>query len=408
MFMTEIRGGSDLARSEAVATAKGDGWVLNGAKWFCSNIDAKAIVTLARPEGADPGLRGLALFLVLKERADGTRNGVQIKRLKDKLGTRSVPTAELDFVDAEAFIMSNPGKKGDGSAQGLSRMMSMVNGSRLGVATMGLGIMRRSFLESAIYASHREAFGGSLDRLPMVRETLVRMAVSIDAASASVFETASLSGSTGDERRRQLYRIMVPLAKFRGARRGLDLASQAVEIHGGNGYIENWPMARQLRDAQCHTIWEGTENIICLDVLRAMAKEHAQDALLDRIESALSVADHSLLAASRDTVAAGVSEAKQAIEFISNAKRDIRQLHARRLTNWLADLTEAALLLEQASLELKETGNARKAAVARVFVDEHLARVPMRGISDDRSILDLFDSIARYAPIEPSELAALA
>ena len=404
MFMTEIRGGSDLASSETVATASGDTWVLNGSKWFCSNIDAQAIVTLARPEGADPGLRGLALFLVLAERSDGSRNGIHIKRIKDKLGTRSVPTAELDFVDAEAFILSSP-SAGGGSASGLNRMMSMVNGSRLGVATMGLGIMRRSFLESAIYASHREAFGERLERLPLVRETLVKMAVAVDSASALVFETASLSGSTGDERRRQLYRIMVPLAKFRGARQGLELASQAIEMHGGNGYIENWPVARQLRDAQCHTIWEGTENIICLDVLRAIARENAHDALLERIEAALSAADHSLLAAGRDIVAAGVREARQAIDFISHAENDIRQLHARRLTQWLAELTEGALLLEQAALELKETGSARRAAVARIFIEEHLTSAPMRGISDDRSLLDLFDAVARYAPLEPSALA---
>ena len=327
-----------------------------------------------------------------------------IKRIKDKLGTRSVPTAELDFVDAEAFILSNP-KASEGSTRGLNRMMSMVNGSRLGVATMGLGIMRRSLVEAAIYAAHREAFGRRLDTLPLVRETLVRMAVEVDAVSAMVFETSSLSGSTGDEEKRQLYRIMVPLAKFRGARRGLDLASQAVEMLGGNGYIQNWPTARQLRDAQCHPIWEGTENIICLDVLRSMAKEQAHHALLDRVERALAAADHPVLAGSREFVVESLREARQAIEFISNAETDVRQLHARRLTGWLADLTEASLLLEQAAFELQDSSSARKAAVARLFIDETLRAAPMRGISDDRSVLELFDSVTRYAPLEPSALA---
>ncbi|OGO52400.1 MAG: hypothetical protein A2148_05740, partial [Chloroflexi bacterium RBG_16_68_14] len=308
MFMTEIRGGSDLAASETVATEQGDVWLLNGSKWFCSNVDAKAIVTLARPEGADPGLRGLALFLVLSERADGSHNGIVVKRLKDKLGTRSVPTAEVDFVDAEAYILSSSKTGAGAEAQGLKRMMSMVNGSRLGVATMGLGIMRRAFLESAIYAAQRQAFGRRLDRLPMVQETLVRMAVEVEAVSSIVFETSSVSGVSGDERGRQLYRILVPLAKFHGARRGLELASQAVEVLGGNGYIETWPTARQLRDAQCHPIWEGTENIICLDGLRAMAKERAHDALLDRIEAALVAADHPLLAGAKDTIAEGLRE----------------------------------------------------------------------------------------------------
>jgi acyl-CoA dehydrogenase len=316
-----------------------------------------------------------------------------------------VPTAEIDFVDAEAHILSST--RADGSeGRGLNRMMSMVNGSRLGVATMGLGIMRRSFLESAIYAAQREAFGRRLDRLPMVQETLLRMAVEIEATSSMVFETSSLSGGAGDERNRQLYRIMVPLSKFRGARLGLELASQAVEVLGGNGYIETWPTARQLRDAQCHTIWEGTENIICLDVLRAMQREHAHDALLDRIDGALSAADHPLLAAAKDTVAEARREVQEAIEFIEGAPADLRQLHARRVTAWLADVTEGALLLEQAAQELRATGSARKAAVARLFVAEHLSQAPRRGIGEDRSVFELFEPVTRYAPLEPAALGA--
>lgn len=406
MFMTEIRGGSDLASSETVARQQNGTWVLNGSKWFCSNVDARAVVTLARPEGADPGLRGLALFLVLAERSDGTRNGVRIKRLKDKLGTKSVPTAEVDFVDAEAFILSSPQADNSPEARGLNRMMSMVNGSRLGVATMGLGIMRRSFLEGAIYAAHREAFGRTLNELPLVRETLVRMAVEIEAVSSVVFEASSLAGAVGDEQARQLYRILVPLAKFRGARMGLELASQAVELLGGNGYIETWPTARQWRDAQCHTIWEGTENIICLDVLRAMRREQAHDALLGRIEAALAAAGHPVLARDRDLVAESLREARGAIDFIAGAPDEIRQLHARRLSAWLADLTEASLLLEQAAAELKSTGSARKAAVARLYIREHLAAAANRGISDDRSALELYDAVVRHAPLEAGQVGA--
>jgi alkylation response protein AidB-like acyl-CoA dehydrogenase len=404
MLMTEIRGGSDLASSETRATETNGTWVLNGAKWFCSNADARAIVTLARPDGAEAGLAGLALFLVPAERADGSRNGLQIRRVKDKLGTKSVPTAEIDFVDAEAYILSNPNAS-EGSARGLNRMMSMVNGSRLGVATMGLGIMRRSFLEAAIYASHREAFGRVLNQLPMVRERLVNMAIEVEAVSAIVFETSSLSGSHGDEEKRQLYRILVPLTKFRAARRGLDLASQAVEMLGGNGYIENWPVARQLRDAQCHTIWEGTENIICLDVLRSMVREQAHHALIDRVEGALASADHALLSRTKSVVAEELTRAREAIDFMLGATQEIRQLHARRLTAWLADVTEAALLLEQAAHELRTTGSARKAAVARIFVDENLMQAPRRGIGDDSTVLRLYDSVACFAPLDPAALS---
>jgi acyl-CoA dehydrogenase len=269
---------------------------------------------------------------------------------------------------------------------------------------MGLGIMRRSFLEAAIYASHRTAFGKRLDTLPMVQETLVKMAVECEAVAAMTFETSSMAGASGDEQKRQLYRIMVPLSKFRGARMGLELATQAVEMLGGNGYIENWPTARQLRDAQCHTIWEGTENIICLDVLRSMRREHAHDALVARIEAGLAAAEHPLLATSRDLTRQSLAEAQRAIDFVEGAPDDLRQLHARRLTMWLADLTQAALLLEQAQDELSASGSARKAAVARLFVREHLAERSMRGITDDRSVLELFDSVTRYAPLEAAAL----
>ncbi|HXG42920.1 MAG TPA: acyl-CoA dehydrogenase family protein [Dehalococcoidia bacterium] len=406
MFMTELEGGSDLSRTATTARqVDGDRWLLNGSKWFCSNVDARAIVTLARPEGAPEGLKGIALFLVPALRADGSRNGIVIKRIKDKLGTRSVPTAEVDFVDAEAYILSSP-RADSSEARGLNRMMSMVNGSRLGVANMALGIMRRSFLEAAIYAAHRRAFGRLLHDLPLVRETLVEMALEVEAAAALVFETYAHSGRRGDEDSRRLYRILVPLSKFRAARRGLELASQGLEIMGGNGYIENFPMARQLRDAQCHTIWEGTENIIALDVWRAIAREGAHEALFARLETALERADHSLLQRPRQVAAGALAQAREAIAFLSGADEELRQLHARRLASLLADVAQASLLLEEAAAELQGPGSARKAAVAGLFVRRRLQSAPLGGIDDDRTVLRLFPAVVRYEGLEPSALAS--
>jgi acyl-CoA dehydrogenase len=406
MFMTELRGGSDLGTTETTARQRDERtWLLNGSKWFCSNVDARAIATLARPEGAEPGVRGLALFLVPASRSDGTLNGIHIKRIKDKLGTRSVPTAEVDFVDAEAYIMSDPNATSSES-RGLNRMMTMVNASRLGVATMGLGIARRCFLEATIYAAHREAFGRRLDDLPLVQETLLQMAVEVEGAGAIVFEAASQAGRSGDEEARRLYRILVPLAKFRSARRGLEVASQGLEVLGGNGYIENWPLARQFRDAQCHTIWEGAENIICLDVLRAIVKEQAHDALLGRVDEALARAEHPALASVRGAVEGARAEAVEALGLIASLPRDMQLLHARRLTGLLADLAEAALLTEAAADELAKGGSARKAAVASLFAREHLLERRLRGISGDRSALDLFGPVVRYEQLEPEALTA--
>jgi hypothetical protein len=381
---------------------------LNGAKWFCSNVDAEAILTLARPEGASPGLRGLAMFLVPATKPDGSPNGIRIKRVKDKLGTRCVPTAEVDFVDAEAYLIA--GEQSDVSAatdgRGVNRMMDMVTESRLGVSIMGLGIMRRSFLEAAIYAAHREAFGRGIDQTPQVRETLVQMVVETEAAAALVFEAAEVNAAgDGDSR---LSRILTPLAKFRAARGGLESASQAVEIFAGNGYIENWPVARQLRDGQCHTIWEGTENIICLDIQRAMIKEAAHEALFQRVESALSVASD--LAPSVpslrhpiDAVEQTARDVRQVIAYLAQADREVAMLNSRRLAGYLADLAQAALLLEEAVWESAHHGSARKTLVARIFADTHLVQRPLRGItSGDRTAIDHFDTIVRYRPV-PAE-----
>jgi hypothetical protein len=414
MFMTEIRGGSDLASSECSARKADDGmWRVSGSKWFCSNLDAEAILALARPEGAPAGLAGLATFLIPQHRRDGSRNGIHIRRLKDKLGTKAVPTGEVDFEDAEAYLMGaeRPSSAGEGTVspdaardgRGLNRMMEMVQGSRFGVALMGLGIMRRSFLEAAIYAHHREAFGQRIAAFPLMRETLVDMAVEVEAGAALCFEAGAMG--VGDAEARRLYRILVPLAKLRCARKGVELASLAVEVHGGNGYIENWPVARQLRDAQCHPIWEGTENIICLDVLRSMQKEHADEPLLARVDRALAGAEHPVLGHTVTAVGAAADEVREAIAYLERAPQDIRLLEARRLSNYLADVAQAALLVEEATWELAAKGSARKALVARRFVDAHLRQRPARGItSGDRLVLDYFDVIAGYAPVAPADI----
>ncbi len=406
MFMTERAGGSDVGATETVAThLEGERWLLNGFKWFCSNVDASVIVTLARPEGAPEGVRGLALFAVPRVRKDGSRNGIDIHRLKDKLGTKAVPTGEVEFVDAEAYLLAGASQvthdpeAAARDGQGLVRMMSMVNGSRHGVALMGLGIARRCFLESAIYASKRRAFGTRIDNFPLVRETLVRMLMEIEGCAAMTFEAAHAL----EHSNRGLWRILVPLSKYRATRRGLQIASAAVEVLGGNGYIEDWPTARQLRDAQCHTIWEGTENIICLDVRRAATREGAHLELLKRLEECVAVdtTRYPVLTEPRDAIAAAIEEAREAVDIVLEAPKDMAQLHTRRLARALADVTQASLLFDEAVWELRERSSARKAALVRLFVNTRLRPRKLWGIAPgDRTCIDLFEPIFRYQPVE--------
>ena len=202
--------------------------------------------------------------------------------------------------------------------------------------------------------------------------------------------------------------ILVPLAKFRSARRGVELASQAVEMHGGNGYIENWPVARQLRDAQCHTIWEGTENIICLDVLRALRSEQVLGAAFAVLEARPGTAS-GLLDPLRACVGRGIGQVREALAFLARAERDLAQLRARRFCNYLADnVVQAALLLEEAEWELQHSGSARKAVVAHLFAQAHLrADANLLLTSTDRTALDLFQPLTRYERIEPAAAEAV-
>jgi len=172
--------------------------------------------------------------------------------------------------------------------------------------------------------------------------------------------------------------------------------------------MEDWPMARQLRDAQCHTIWEGTENILCIDVRRAMRGEQAHIALLGRVEQALETGSgHKVLAGALDTVAASLGDTRLAISYLERAPDDMALLQSRRFAELLADTVEGALLVEEAAWALDRSGDARKAAVARRFVSRRLATPALRGITDpDRSVLDLFEPLVRYGSIDESDLAA--
>jgi hypothetical protein len=375
--LTERTGGSDLAELETTATPDGDAWRLNGLKWFASNVNGQAWVVLAKPEGAPDSARGIATFLVLRERRDGTRNGIRIRRLKDKLGTKAVASGEVEFVDAEAFLLSGQGdgESGAGDGKGLSRMMTMTNGARLGIAMMGLGCARRALVEALCYARARTAFGKPLIEQPLMQRKLAELIVEVEAAQALVFD--------GFDPNHRL-RIGAPLIKLRASRLGITAASDAVEVHGGNGYVENWPVARILRDAQVNPLWEGPDNILCLDVRRGIERDNADVAFLDRLRAALERAP----AGDATAVLVGerVEQLAAAIDRWKALDRTTAELRLFPLAELMVDVYAAALLLEQAGYEQRELGSDRKALVARLYVRRHLAELgPLRGIDEPRS-----------------------
>jgi acyl-CoA dehydrogenase len=385
-LLTERAGGSDLGTLETTATRHGDSWLLNGFKWFASNCDGQVFVVLAKPEGAPDSSRGVASFLVLRTRRDGTRNGIRIRRLKDKLGTRSVASGEVELVDAEAFLLSgqpdtgqpDTGQPADG--KGLGRMMELTNAARLGIALFALGNARRALVESLCYARQRRAFGGRLLDKPLMRRKLAEMIVDVEAAQALVFDGVGVANHRQPRPVRQ--RIAVPVTKLKVCRLGITMASDAIEIHGGNGYIETWPVARLLRDAQVNTIWEGADNILCLDVRRGIERSGAHQPLLERLHDAVSVSDDS--EATTRLVQRRIEDLDAAITAWTKLPTEVAEARLFPLAQFIGDVYAGALLIEQAAWEHATRHTDRKALVARLYARRYLAeRGPLRGIDDE-------------------------
>ncbi|MCV7259804.1 acyl-CoA dehydrogenase family protein [Mycobacterium shimoidei] len=390
-LLTERTGGSDLGALETTATRHGDAWLLNGFKWFASNCDGQVFVVLAKPEGAPDSSRGVANFLVLRTRRDGSRNGVRIRRLKDKLGTRSVASGEIEFVDAEAFLLSGePSGEGPHDGKGLGRMMELTNSARLGIALFAVGNARRALVESLCYVRQRQAFGGALIDKPLIRRKLAEMIVDVEAALALTFD------GTGSVNHRQPkavpQRIAVPVTKLKVCRLGITMASDAIEIHGGNGYIENWPVARLLRDAQVNTIWEGPDNILCLDVRRGIERSEAHQPLLERLRDAVSVSDDD---ATTQLVSRRIDDLDAAITAWRKLDGSVAEARLFALAQFMGDVYAGALLTEQAAWERATFGTDRKALLARLYVQRYLADPgPLRGVDiEGDEALERFDDL---------------
>ncbi|AGZ51281.1 acyl-CoA dehydrogenase family protein [Mycobacterium kansasii] len=391
-LMTERTGGSDLGALETTATRCGDAWLLNGFKWFASNCAGEAFVVLAKPEGAPDSTRGVASFLVLRTRRDGSRNGVRVRRLKDKLGTRSVASGEIEFVDAEAFLLSGEPQADSGPAdgKGLGRMMELTNKLRLGTASFAVGNARRALVESLCYTRQRRAFGEALVDKPLIRRKLAEMIVDVEAALALIFDGTGAPNHRQPQAIRQ--RIAVPVTKLRVCRLGITAASDAVELHGGNGYIETWPVARILRDAQVNTIWEGSDNILCLDVRRGMEQSRAHEPLLARMRDAVSVSDDD---ETTRLVSRRIEDLDAAITAWTKLDREVAEARLFPLAQFMGDVYAGALLTEQAAWERETRGADRKALVARLYAQRYLAdRSPLRGIdTESDEALQRFDQL---------------
>ena len=269
MFLTERAGGSDVGANETIAKKDGSGtWRLTGQKWFCSNVDAQAVLVTARVNG-EAGTRGLRTFLL--ETRDNP--GFTIDRLKEKLGVRSMATGEVTFKDAGAEEVG-----------GFAAMADMLNLSRLYNAVASVGVIGRAVHEARYYIERRHAFGRPVIEWPLAQETFFDLEAEQVAALLLTFETVDVLARAdgGDADAARLLRILTPIAKAVTGKLAVPCVSEAMELIGGNGYIEESPMPRLLRDAQVLPIWEGTTNILMLDALRVMNKDGSHELLFSR------------------------------------------------------------------------------------------------------------------------------
>ena len=374
-WMTETTGGSDVGSTRTTAERDEDGqWRLTGEKWFCSATDSAIAIALARPVGAPEGSRGLACFLIPRYAGDGgdTAPGLSIHRLKDKLGTRALPSAEVGFDRAIAYPVGDPGHRG------LARMMRLVQITRLHNAAAAAGSMRRGLSYVREHARARVAFGRRLDAQPLHRETLTWLAVDAEAAFAITGLCFSLLGrveADADGEAGKLLRLAATLAKASTAKLAVASASEYVECFGGNGFIEDTGVPRMLRDAQVLPIWEGTTNVLALDVVRALQADDSLIAYLTYVDAACATAR-----AAGDEGLTGIADQIAVVRTTLAAELSVRtdddQLHARsrQLATTMAHLLAGAALLAQS-----QDPTSRSAKVAEFWVRRRLLGDPCAG-----------------------------
>ncbi len=363
-WMTEATGGSDVGLSETVARREGNQWRLSGRKWFTSATTSQMALTLARPEGNPPGSRGLALYYVETRDAQGHPNRILVNRLKDKLGTRKVPTAELTLDGTPAELVA-------GTSDGVKNIAPMLNVTRTWNSVSACALMRRGLALARDFAGKRVAFGGPLAEKPLHFDTLAGLQAEFLGAFHLTFFVVELLGRSdagqASEQHEQLLRLLTPVAKLLTGRQAVQVLSETIESFGGAGYVEDTGLPALLRDAQVLPIWEGTTNVLSLDTLRAV--EAVGGLAVMRREAGF------ILQGVRDPdlvkISARVEKTlEQAEAWLTQAAKsgaaDV-EAGARRFAMTIGRAVELALLARHAQWSLEHEQDRRALAGARRF-----------------------------------------
>jgi acyl-CoA dehydrogenase len=396
-WMTELTGGSDVGTSETIAKQdltrdskpETRNWLLYGRKWFTSAANSQMALTLARPEGNPTGGRGLALFYLEMRDEHGRLRNISIDRLKDKLGTRKVPTAELTLDGTPAQLVL-------GTTDGVRNITPVLNITRLWNGISAVSLMRRSIALALDYAHKRTAFGAPLSEKPLHMDTLAGMQAETEAAFQLAFFVAELTGRAEvfeiDEEQTLLLRLLTPLMKLTTGKQVVAVCSEALEAFGGAGYVEDTGLAVLLRDAQVLPIWEGTTNVLALDALRALglgaqtslsamsaqredvmtesgvaSNNHAFQAFKTTVTDCLQAARDSRLAEPARITQSALAHAESWLAEARNAEPQALEAGARRFALTLGRAMELALLIRQAQWSQEHESDGRATAAARRF-----------------------------------------
>lgn len=357
-WMTETTGGSDVSKTETIARQDDNGqWRLYGRKWFTSAATSEMTLTLARPEGAPDGSKGLALFYLEPHDEQGRLNHIEVLRLKDKLGTRKLPTAEL-------WLDGVPATPVAGLERGVANITPMLNITRTWNAVTASALLNRGFVLAQSYARKRRAFGQYLIDLPLHRSTLARLSTLNTAVFQLAFLQVRLLGQAehGNEQAARLMRLVTPIAKLATAKQCVTGLSEVLECFGGAGYVEDTGLPTLLRDAQVLPIWEGTTNVLSMDLLRALAKLGSLQPLREALEHDGAVSQE--LLTELDTVE----------RWLHDSDDLQRQAGARHLA------LQLAWILQVRELQLRAQENPTRAeyylAQAHLLKSEHRVTLP--------------------------------
>ena len=336
MGMTEKQGGSDVRANTTRAQAVDDGasYRLTGHKWFFSAPQCDAHLVLAYATGRAGDDEGLCCFLVPRFGPDGTRNAVRVQRLKDKVGNRSNASSEVEFHGAWGRRLGEPGR-------GIPTILEMGTLTRLDSAVGTAGMMREAVVQAIHHARHRTAFGRPLVEQPLMQSVLADVALESEAATALLIRLAH-AFDRDDDVEVGFRRVMTAAAKYWICKRGPALAAEAMEVLGGNGYVEEGPLGRIYREMPVNSIWEGSGNVMCLDVLRALGRSPSIAAVI--VDG---------LAARRGVDARYDRAFDRFAQDLAGATADERA--ARTLVRRLVVLEQAALLLQSGSPVVAET-----------------------------------------------------